>query len=100
MISVVDRQRQRHRPAFRGRPARHRSREAALAVATQLQKPTVLAAAQNDVDALTATLVRPAGTTALVSVRALDRKGVVIGEVPADFCRGRHDRDRALRPAG
>jgi hypothetical protein len=59
--------------------------EAALTVYTQLQKPTVLATAQNDVDALTATLVRPAGANAPVSVRALDRKGLVIGEVPADF---------------
>ncbi|SDU29988.1 DUF4159 domain-containing protein [Stappia sp. ES.058] len=58
---------------------------AALTIYAGLPRPTVLAAAQNDIDALTANLVRPAGTNAPASVRALDRKGLVIGESQATF---------------
>ncbi|MCA1299315.1 DUF4159 domain-containing protein [Stappia indica] len=54
--------------------------EAELTVLTGLAPPAVLFAARNDVDALTAQITRAAGDSAPITVRALDSKGLVLGE--------------------
>jgi len=59
--------------------------DAEVRIHTDTTRPSVLADARNDVDALTATVLPGAASAPPVRVRALDRKGLVLGETLATY---------------
>ena len=59
--------------------------ESALTVMTGLGRPTVLADARNDIEALTVSVLADAPSTAPRTIRALDMRGLTLGEADATF---------------